>query len=135
MKILFIPFFFLFFTTGTYAATPEEENSIIGYFVDVGEYVGDFFSYAPTFIEQMFAYIIEYCVIIKLKLQLESIQFAYGVALSLMQNLSLDSLLNDAFSGLSSQQKGLMNQYGIFVGLTRIVEAMVTRFVLDFMGS
>lgn len=132
-KIILILFIFVF-ASGAYAATPEEENNILGYFVDVGNYVGDFFSYAPTFFQQMFAYIIEYSVILKLKIQLSSIEFAYGVALSLMQNLSIDSLLNDAFSQLSPEQKGMMNQFGVFVGLTRIVEAMVTRFVLDFMG-
>ncbi|MCW8345978.1 DUF2523 domain-containing protein [Vibrio sp. ZSDZ65] len=124
----------LTYSTFSLAATPEEENGMLTYVFDTFDYVSEFFHHAPTMLESFFAYVIEYCVMISLKLKLEALEFSYGVAVSMLQNLSFDSLLNDAFSGLSAEHRNIIGAYGIGAGITRIVEAMTTRFVMDFMG-
>ena len=82
----------------------------------------------------MFAYIIEYSIVIKLKMQLMGLEFAYGVALSMIDNLGVNQILNEALNTLDPDQRQIIGAYGIGVGIMRIIEAMTTRFVLNFLG-
>lgn len=116
------------------AATPEEENGLIGFVFNSLDYMNEFFHHAPSVMERLFAYIIEYSVMISLKMKLESLQFSYGVATAVLQNLSFNSLINDAFSQLPQSQREIIGAYGIGAGIVRIIEAAMTRFVMDFMG-
>lgn len=117
------------------AVTPEEENSIIKYTFDTFDFIQEMFFHAPTTLEYMFAYVIEYVILISLKLEFKALEFSHGIAVAMLDNLSFDALLNSAFSNLPTEQKAMVGAYGIGAGMTRIVEAMTTRFVMDFIGA
>ena len=127
-------FIFTFFFSSFAFATTAEENSVISWFSENFQNITDVFEFTPTLIQQMFAYIIEYSIVIKLKMQLMGLEFAYGVALSMIDNLGVNQILNEALNTLDPDQRQIIGAYGIGVGIMRIIEAMTTRFVLNFLG-
>lgn len=114
LLILFVPF-------SAYADSLDDVYSVV---------IG-----VPSFLEEMFAYLIEYTVYIKFYFYLQSVEFAYGVAQSLVSNLGLMDLVNAAFADLSPQHRNILETYGAREGIVMIVNSMVTRFVLNFMGA
>ena len=89
----------------------------------------------PSFFEKAFAYVIEYSIYIKYYFWLQSVDFAFGVAQSLISNLGLMDAINAAFANLLPSQRNILETYGAREGLTMIINAMMTRFVLNFMGA
>ncbi|MGF1760012.1 DUF2523 domain-containing protein [Photobacterium sagamiensis] len=89
----------------------------------------------PDFVEKMFAYLIEWAVYIKFVLYMHSLEFAYGVAQHLVANLGLMDAVNAAMSSLSPDQRAIFETYGAREGLVIIINGLMTRFVLNFMGA
>ncbi len=127
-------FIFTFFFSSFAFATTAEENTVISWFAENFQNITDAFAYTPTLIQQIFAYVIEYAVVIKLQMQIMGLEFAYGIAISMIDNLGINQLLNEALGTLDPDQRQVIGAYGIGVGIMRVIEALTTRFVLNFLG-
>jgi len=88
----------------------------------------------PDFIEKAFAYFIEWAVYVKFVLYLHSLEFSFGVAQHLVANLGLMDAVNSAMSMLSAEQRAIFETYGAREGLVIIINGLMTRFVMNFMG-
>lgn len=109
-------------------------NALIDWAADVFNGIGAFIEHSPNFIERIFAYLIEFAVYVKFYLMLQTMEFAYGIAQALISNLGIDSLVSDAVSSLPAEQRGIFQAFGALRAITILLEAAVTRFVLNFMG-
>ncbi|MDV5168811.1 DUF2523 family protein [Photobacterium rosenbergii] len=116
-------------------ANEQTSSSMFQFFIDIAARVDDFFKYTPNFIERIYAYYIKYAIKLKLVMQLETMKFAYTVAQELLTDLSVYQFIDAAFSSLDPDIRGAIGAYGVGAGIMRIIEAMTTRFVLDFMGA
>ncbi|HIF9335648.1 TPA: DUF2523 family protein [Photobacterium damselae] len=119
MRILIV--FALFFPAAVFASPLDDVYSVI--------------TGVPSFLQEMFAYLIEYTVYLKFYFLLQSVEFAYGVAQSLISNLGLMDLVNSALGNLTIQQRNILETYGAREGLVILINSMMTRFVLNFMGA
>lgn len=88
----------------------------------------------PDFIEKVFAYLIEFTIYLKFYFYLQSVEFAYGVAQQLSANMGVFELINSALAGLAPEQAAVLETFGFREGFTIIINALTTRFVLNFMG-
>ncbi|WP_415721573.1 DUF2523 family protein [Photobacterium ganghwense] len=109
-------------------------DSLITWFVGLTNEFWAWFEHSPTFFERMFAYLIEFAVYVKFYLFLQTLEFAHGVAQALITNIGLDSLVSDAIGGLSGEHRQVFAAFGVLKAITIMMEAAVTRFVLNFMG-
>lgn len=121
MKYLF--FVCLLFPTTVFAADVSFLDDVYNTIVGI-----------PTFIERSFAYFIEWFVYAKFYFFMESVDFAYGVAQELAGNLGLFQLIDSALGQLSIEQRAIFETFGFREGFSLIVNALMTRFVLNFMG-
>lgn len=115
-------------------ASEQASSGVFQFFIDVAARVDDFFQYTPNFIERLYAYYIKFAIKLKLVAQLETMKFAFTVAQELLADLSIYQFIDTAFASLDSDIRGAIGAYGVGTAIMRIVEAMTTRFVLDFMG-
>ncbi|GAB3531806.1 DUF2523 family protein [Photobacterium alginatilyticum] len=116
------------------ALANTSSDNVFQWFIGVADRIDNFFEYAPSFIERMYSYIIRYSIKLKLAMMVESMQFAYGVAKELLNDLSVYQFIDAAFASLDPDIKNTIAAYGIGSAAMRVIEAMTTRFVMDFMG-
>lgn len=116
------------------ALANTSNDNLFQWFIDVAGRIDNFFEYAPSFIERMYSYIIRYAIKLKLVMMVESMQFAYGIAKELLNDLSVYQFIDTAFANLDPDIRNAAAAYGVGSALMRIIEAMTTRFVMDFMG-
>lgn len=116
-------------------------QSIADYFYSFVEWVKDLFHELrllfvnlPDFIERAFAYLIEWAVMLKVKFMLHSIEFAHSVAVHIIQSVNLDGLISSAMAKLPPDLRATFGALGIFKAITMMLEAVVTRFVLNIIG-
>ena len=116
-------------------ANEQSSSSMFQFFIDIAARVDDFFKYTPGFIERLYSYYLKFAIKLKLTIQLETMKFAFTVAQELLNDLSVYQFIDSAFASLDSDIRGAIGAYGVGTAIMRIVEAMSTRFVLDFMGA
>jgi len=124
----------LFSGTAFAETVPNPNQDSFNWFVGLYNDIYEVVEHTPTFIEQAFAYVIEFSVYIKFYLMMQTLEFAYGVAQSLIVNIGLDSLITDAVSKLPAETRSTFQAMGYLKGITIICEAYAVRFVLNFMG-
>lgn len=122
-------------------ALAADDGSLLGFlsgFIDwvkdLIQYIYDLFLGFPQFVEDAFAFLIEWAILVKVTFMLHSIEFAHGIASSLVANIGLDSTIRNFAGALSPELKGAFGAIGIFKAINIICEAVVTRFVLNVMG-
>lgn len=133
MKYIF--FLITFISFGVFAETvPNENQEAFDWFVQFFNDIYEVVEHTPSFFERCFAFFIQFVIYIKYALMLESIEFAYGVAQSLIINIGLDSLISDAIARLPSEYRVSFQAMGILKSISMLCEALMVRFVLNFMG-
>lgn len=120
---------------GSLAETvPNQNQEAFDWFVIFFNDIYEVVEGTPSFIERSFAYFIEFAVYLKFLFMLETLDFAYGVAQSLIINIGLDSLISDAVSRLPAEYRGTFQAMGLLKSITMLCEAWMVRFVMNFMG-
>lgn len=100
----------------------------------IADFTATFFDGFAALIHRAMAYFIIYSVKVKLYLYLNTLEFAYAIAQEISQTLNLFGYLSEALSFLPSDLKYVMNLWGIPNCLNIIMNAYLTRFVMNFMG-
>lgn len=86
-------------------------------------------------IEQTFAYITSILVYWQLKMLISSIDFAWGVARDILDNMGVSTLLAQMYASFNPMALGILNYFRIPEFIDTIMGAYATRFVLDFWRS
>lgn len=100
----------------------------------IADFTATFFDGIAAFIHRAMAYFIIYSVKVKLFLFLQSLEFAYSIAQEISKTLNLFGYLSEALASLPPNIKYMMNLWGIPNCLNIVMNAYVTRFVMNFMG-
>jgi hypothetical protein len=139
MKIkLFL--FLLLLSAPAFAA--DDTSHWYGFILDFFNWIKDVIAnFVSTFLDGLLAtlhralaYFIEWAVVVKLKLWLSGAEFAYGVAQEIADDLNLSGYLMEAVSSLPSDLKYVLNLWGVPNCLNIIMNAYLTKFVMNFMG-
>jgi hypothetical protein len=100
----------------------------------IADFTATFFDGIAAFVHRAMAYFIIFAVTIKLYLFINTLEFAYSIAQEISKTLNLFGYLSSALSSLPSDLKYMMNLWGVPNCLNIIMNAYITRFVMNFMG-
>lgn len=88
----------------------------------------------PAFFGRVFAYIIKYVVLLKFTTLIHTTEFAYSIAIEVMQSLNITQLINSSIGRLDSDIVQTLIDIRFFDSAQLVIEALLTRFILDMMG-
>jgi hypothetical protein len=88
----------------------------------------------PAFIERVTAYIIKFIVLLKFNMLIHSTEFAYSIAVEVLESLNMTQIVNQSIGRLDSDIVQTLADIRFFDAVQLIIEAFVTRFILDMMG-
>ena len=89
--------------------------------------------YTPDFIDRIIAYCIEMYLYLQIKSYLWSVKFFWGIASVVISDFGINGIVTSAISSLSPVTAGFLSRFGFFDGIPLILNAGVTRFVMDLM--
>lgn len=97
-------------------------------------WISEFFSSGLyTLITEAFASLIEWLMLLKLKMMLWSLEFAWGIANSLISSLGISTAIENAWGSFSGPTLSNLMFFKVPDALNMIVSAIATRFVLRFL--
>lgn len=88
----------------------------------------------PGLFHRFAAWGIEFYALCVISAKLEMLKFAYLVAKQITTDINLSGYLLSSLSQLPSGVRWALEQLGFVNGLNMIINAYITRFVLNFMG-
>ncbi len=86
------------------------------------------------FLEEVFAQLITWVLVWKIKAQIFFVSFSWGVAKNILINIGLSGVISSAWASLDSQLVGYLTFLRLPECINLLLQAIVTRFVLNFMG-
>ena len=87
------------------------------------------------FVTEVFGQFVIWATVGLIKFKIMMLVFAWDVAQQIMAELNLSSYINAAFASLDSDLFGFICFFHIPEFVNIVVSALVTRYVLNFMGS
>jgi len=127
MRILFI-IFVLLFSSSSFAG--GFTDSVASFFVSMWEYLT---LDIPLFLKNFLTWLLQYIMLAKLTSMIFFSQLAYTVASTFIDNLSLVDVIQTSIGSLDSDIVQTLIDVRFFDAFTLIMEAFVTRYILDFM--
>jgi hypothetical protein len=127
MRIIFIVFVLLF-SSSSFAG--GFTDSISSFFMSIWEYLT---LDIPVFIKTFLNWALQYILLAKLTSMLFMSQLAYTLASSFIENLSLVEVVQASIGSLDSDIVQTLIDVRFIDGFTLIMEAFVTRYILDMM--
>lgn len=106
-------------------------NWVSGIFTDAHAFLTDG---VPYIVSRTLAYIVEIGVYVKIQGELMMIKVGYSVAHQIIQDFNISAILQPLMSALPSSVQWFLFQSGIVDGMNMVLHAIVTRFVLNFLG-
>ncbi|MDK1285957.1 DUF2523 family protein [Pseudoalteromonas umbrosa] len=117
-------------------ASATQYSGFDGWLDLISDFITDFWSFFDTDFPEMvirfYAWAIEWITLLKLKLELQSIQFAWLVAKQILENFQIGSKIASAASALPLDMQSALMDMRIFDGFNLIINAYVTRYVMRF---
>ncbi|WP_462154552.1 DUF2523 family protein [Pseudoalteromonas piscicida] len=86
----------------------------------------------PEFITRFFAWFVEYYTLLKLKIELETIKFAWEVSKNIIDNFQIGSRIAAAASALPQDMQAALVDMRAFDAVNVVINALVTRYVMRF---
>lgn len=125
--MFFLPFFVL----------ANEPSGLAVFAQKTGDFFTDTWAFfdddVPSFLKRSAIYIAEQAVMFKIKAQIETIKFAWSVAKAVLENFEVSSKIVAAADSLPQDVKAALVDMRLFDGLTIVVQALATRYVLRFL--
>ncbi|KZN58737.1 hypothetical protein N473_04700 [Pseudoalteromonas luteoviolacea CPMOR-1] len=117
-------------------ASATQYTGLDGWLDLISDFITDFWAFFdtdfPEFVIRFYAWAIEWATLLKLKLELQSIQFAWLVAKQILENFQVGSRIAAAASALPVDMQSALMDMRIFDGFNLIINAYVTRYVMRF---
>lgn len=82
-----------------------------------------------SFIQNAFAQLLIWISTAWLQIKIASIQFAWGVAAAVIDNIGLTAVITQAWTNIDPQLLGILTKYKFVDGINMILNAVVTRFI------
>ena len=127
MRILFFVFVMLFSTS---AFAGGFIDSVSSFFSSTWEYLT---LDIPLFMKNFLTWLLQYIILAKVTSMIFFSQLAYTVASTFIDNLSLVTVIQSSIGQLDSDIVQTLVDVRFFDAFTLIMEAFVTRYILDFM--
>lgn len=86
------------------------------------------------FFEEVYAQVLTWVVVWYIKCKIFAVTFAWGVAYNVLVNIGLSSAITSAWSGVDSTLLGYLTFLRLPECINLLLQALVTRFVLNFTG-
>lgn len=106
-------------------------NWLSGMFVDIHAFLTDG---VPYIVSRTLAYVVEVGLYLKIEGELMMIKIGYSIAQQILQDFNISGILQPLMSSLPSSVQWLLFQSGAVDGVNIVLHAVVTRFVLNFLG-
>lgn len=103
------------------------------YFIDFGDWIKDFFTGNGTE-PGLFDHALAWATIFWFKIKIAALQQAWDVAEAILVQLDISGPLNSAWASIDGELMGYMTFFKIPDAFNIILQARVTRFVLDMWG-
>lgn len=87
----------------------------------------------PSFIDRLFAYLIEFVMLMKVMILMSSIETAFNVAQLILSDFGIVQLVEKFAMSMPADIRNAAVDMKIFQGLNLIIEAYMARFVLSMM--
>lgn len=101
--------------------------------IDLGQYIFDFLNNdIYGFVQEAFGWVTIKLVVFYFYIKLESLKFFWGVGLSILDQLNISSTINAYWDLLDSNLLALATYLKIPECLNLIINARLTRFLMDF---
>ncbi|WP_042149489.1 MULTISPECIES: hypothetical protein [unclassified Pseudoalteromonas] len=123
--------FTLFFSSSVFAADFDFIATIGSIFESIWIFISEDI---PYFFERLLAYIIKYTVLLKFNTLIHTTEFAYSIATDILQTLNLTQIINSSIGRLDSDLVQTLINIRFFDAAQLIIEACLTRFILNMMG-
>jgi len=88
----------------------------------------------PHFFERLLAYIIKYVVLLKFNTLIHTTEFAYSIATEVLNTLNITQVINSSIGRLDSDIAQTLIDVRFFDGAQLIIEACLTRYILNMVG-
>lgn len=88
----------------------------------------------PGLLHRFAAWGVEFYALCVISAKMEMLKFAYLVAKQITTDINISGYLLSSLSDLPSSVRWALNQLGFVNGLNLIINAYITRFVLNLMG-
>jgi Protein of unknown function (DUF2523) len=105
-------------------------NSTIDFFNFIINYFNNYIYYLVT---QIYAQYIIYATIASIKAKIETITFAWDIAKQILDALSISEILAAIWEDIDSTTMSFIAFFRIPEAINNILNALVARFVIDFM--
>ncbi len=83
------------------------------------------------FVQQAFAQLIIWAVTAYFKIKLFALNFLWGVAYQILDQLNVTSFIISSFNNLDASMVSFMSKYNLLEGINMLVNAVLTRFIWD----
>lgn len=118
--------------------TPASADSGLGSFFTWVAGIGEDFwllvtQESPDMIDRFFAWVIEWAIYLKFQLELAAIKTAWNIAKVILTDLQFGNQLNALLALLPPDMQAAIMKLRILDGIEILINAMLTKFVLDFM--
>lgn len=130
MRLFFI-LFIVFYSASSFSAGFGFLDYASGFFNSIWLF---FTVDVPNFILNIFLYILEYAILLKINSLIFFTEFAFSLSVSFLDSINLVDILNSSISQLDSDILQTLVDVRFFDGVQLIIEAFVARFILDMMG-
>lgn len=127
----FFIIFTLFFSSSVFAADFDFIATIGSIFESIWVFIS---VDIPNFFQRLLAYIIKYTVLLKFNTLIHTTEFAYSIATDILQTLNLTQIINSSIGRLDSDLVQTLINIRFFDAAQLIIEALLTRFILNMMG-
>lgn len=102
---------------------------------DALNYIAGLFSsfFSGQLLKDFAGYVFQRLTVWYIEAKIEAIQFAWGIAKGILNDLSISQRITDALTALPQDFRNVMNFLRVPEAITNLLTAYVTRFVLRFM--
>ena len=119
-------------------APAHADNGFFNFFNYIQEFITDIWLFFTETIPDLFTrfwiWLLSYIILAKIEGYIFAVELSSAVALSVLDLLSFDDIINSALAALPNDVQAIMSEFGIIQGLTIIFEAYITRLVYSFIN-
>ena len=130
---LFILFCFLSISFSSFAYSADE-STFFGSIGQLMQNINDFLFGIPDMLGELLANFISWLSLWAIKLKLFFLTIAYQTAKHMIQDLNLNTLIDQAFTNIPPNIGYYLNKLKIPDCIAFLLQCSVTRYVLNFMG-
>ncbi|MBQ4811296.1 DUF2523 domain-containing protein [Pseudoalteromonas luteoviolacea] len=117
-------------------ATATQYSGFDGWMDLISDFITDFWEFfdtdLPELVKRFFVWVVQWFILLKLKIELQSIQFAWFIGKQILENFNIGSRIVSAASALPLDMQSALLDMRLFDALNIILNAHISRYVMRF---